>query len=150
MALNAIVEEIMKDEITATVYANDGSSQSGIGSYIVQSLKENGKQRGFPTFGIFIESRESLVELEAATRKILTAASFHRCSEKDIPNRIDFVTTDSTSHNLEVIERIREKLSWEHPRNTSLQYPSIDDASRKNQRAASGDTWFLEKKKKNG
>ena len=54
---------------------------------------------------------ESLVELEAATRKILPAASFHRCSEKDIPKRIDFVTTDSTSHNLEVIERVREKLS---------------------------------------
>ena len=34
MALNAIVEEIMKDETTATVYANDGSPQSRIGSYI--------------------------------------------------------------------------------------------------------------------
>ena len=34
MALNAIVEEIMKDETTATVYANDGSPQNRIGSYI--------------------------------------------------------------------------------------------------------------------
>ena len=43
MALNAIVEDIMKDDITATVYANDGSSRSGVGSYVVQSLTINGE-----------------------------------------------------------------------------------------------------------
>lgn len=37
MALNPIVEGIMKDDTTTTVYANDGSSQSGVGSYVVQS-----------------------------------------------------------------------------------------------------------------
>ena len=35
MALNAIVEETMKDVTISTVYANDGSSRSGVGSYIV-------------------------------------------------------------------------------------------------------------------
>ena len=82
MALNAIVEEIMKDDTTATVYANDGSSWSRVRSYIVQSLTMNGEQRPLPSFGIFKESRESLAELEATTLKILFAASFHRYSEK--------------------------------------------------------------------
>ena len=82
MALNTIVEEIMKDDTTGTVYANDGSSRSGLRSYIVQSLTINGEQRPLPTFSIFKESRESLAELEATTLKILFAASFHRYSEK--------------------------------------------------------------------
>ena len=42
MALNAIVEEIMKDDTTTTVYTDDGSSRNGVGSYVVQSLKING------------------------------------------------------------------------------------------------------------
>ena len=35
MALNVIVEEIIKDDTTATVYENDCSSQSGLESYAV-------------------------------------------------------------------------------------------------------------------
>ena len=96
MALNAIVEEIMIDDTTATVYTNNGSSQSGVGSCVVQSLTTNGQQRTFSKFGIFTESRKSLAELEAITLKILSAASFHRYSEMDILNRIDFVMMDST------------------------------------------------------
>ena len=78
MALNAIVEEIIKDDTTATVYPNDHSSQSGVGSYVVQSLTSIGDQHTLPAFGIFTESRESFALLEAATLKILSAASFHR------------------------------------------------------------------------
>lgn len=37
MALNPIVQGIMKDDTTTTVYANDGSSQSGVGFCVVQS-----------------------------------------------------------------------------------------------------------------
>ena len=68
MALNAIVEEIMKDVTTAcTVYTNDGSSRSGLGSYVVQSLTIIREQSTFPMFGVFTELRESLAELEATT-----------------------------------------------------------------------------------
>ena len=80
MALNALVKERMKDDITATVYANDGSSRSGVGSYVVQSLTINGEQCALSTFSIFTELRESLAELQATTLKILSAASFHRYS----------------------------------------------------------------------
>ena len=68
MALNAIVEEIMKDVTTAcTVYTNDGSSRSGLGSYVVQSLTIIRERSTFPMFGVFTELRESLAELEATT-----------------------------------------------------------------------------------
>ena len=37
MALNAIVAEIMTDDTTTTVFANDGSSRDAVGFYVVQS-----------------------------------------------------------------------------------------------------------------
>ena len=70
MALNTIVEEIIKDDTTAAVYASAGSSQYGVGSYVVQSLTINGEQSILPTSDIFAQSRESIVELEATTLKI--------------------------------------------------------------------------------
>ena len=68
MTLNAIVGEIMKAVTTAcTVYANDGSSRSGLGYYIVQSLTIISEQPTFSMFDIFAELRESLAKLEATT-----------------------------------------------------------------------------------
>ena len=85
MALCAIVEEIMKDDTNASItYANDGSSLSGTGAFVVQSFIINGDQRCLPTFSIFTESRESQKELEITTLKILAAACGHKYSEKDI------------------------------------------------------------------
>ena len=114
MALNAIVEELMTEGNHATVYANDGSSRSGVGSYVVQSLTINGNQRALPTFGIFTESRESLKELEITTLNILSAACLHKYSAQDILKKIDFVMTDSTSHNLEVIEQVCNEMEVEN------------------------------------
>ena len=110
LALNAIVEELMEEVNHATVYANDKSSRRGVGSYVAQSLTINGNQRAHPTFGIITESRESLKDLEVTTLKILSAASLGKYSEKEIFSKITFVMTDSTSHNLEVIEEVREEL----------------------------------------
>ena len=56
LALNAIVEELMEEGNHATVYANDESSRSGVGSNVVQSLTIKGNQRALPTFGIVTES----------------------------------------------------------------------------------------------
>ena len=121
MALNAIVKDMMKDESTSSItYSNDGSSRSGVGSYVVQSLTINGEQRALPSFGVFTESRETLKDLEIATLKMLAIASFHEFSEQDILRKISFIMTDSTSHNLEVIESVCEELEVEEIPRTLL------------------------------
>lgn len=83
---------------------------SGVGSYVVQSFHINGVQQTLPTMGIFTEIRKSLVDLELTTLKILLAASEHKYSEKEILENISFVMSDSTAHNLEVIEAVAEEL----------------------------------------
>ena len=110
MALNAIAEEIMKEDTTATLYTDNGSSRSGVGSYVLQSLTINGEQYALPTFDIFTELRKSLAELEATISKILSEASFHRYSERDIFSQVVFVITDNTSHSLEVTESVCGKV----------------------------------------
>ena len=121
MALNKIVKEMMhNDSTTVITYSNDGSSRSGVGSFIVQSLRINGKQRALPSFGIFTESRESLAALEVATYKLLSAASFHDYSEQDIFSKVKFCIHDSTSHNLEVTEAVCQELGVEEVPRTLL------------------------------
>ena len=45
MALSSIVEEMMSEDTIASItYSNDGSSMSGVDSYVVQSLTLNGVQ----------------------------------------------------------------------------------------------------------
>ena len=63
--------QLLKNDSFATVYASDGSAQSGVGSYVVQSITINGSKRALPTFGIFTESRQSLGELKIMTLRIL-------------------------------------------------------------------------------
>ena len=120
LALNAIVEELVAEGNHAKVYANDGSSRSGVGSFVVQSLTINGVQRALPTFGIFTESRESLKQLEVTTLKILSAASLHKYLEKEILSKIEFVMTDSTAHNLQVIEEVCQEFAVEDVPGTFL------------------------------
>ena len=105
MALSSIVEEVMNGK-KVVMYANDGSSMNGVGSYVVQSITIDGVQRPLPTFSIFTESRESLEELESMTLRILSAACGYKYTEQDLLGRIDFVMTDSTSHNLNVMENV--------------------------------------------
>ena len=56
--------------IASITYSNDGSSVSGVGSFVAQSLTLSGVERCLPTFGIFTESHESLKDLEICTLKI--------------------------------------------------------------------------------
>ena len=86
MALAAIVEEIMNGSKVSVMYANDGSAQSGVGNYVVQSLTIDGTQRVLPTFSIFTETGDSLQELEIMTLRMLSASVGNRYSEKDILN----------------------------------------------------------------
>ena len=65
LILAAIADEIMTPGAESVVtYSNDGSAQSGVGSYVDQSFSINGKQRAFPTMSIFTESKESVKELK--------------------------------------------------------------------------------------
>ena len=98
------------DSQTVVTYSNDGSAQSGVGNYIVQSFCINGKQRALPTMPIFTESKSSLKEMQLMTFQILSAATGGKYSEKDLVERIDFVITDSTAHNLGVIDQLCEDL----------------------------------------
>lgn len=116
MALGAIVQEIMESGNATVMYANDGSAMSGVGNYVVQSLTINGVQRVLPSFSIFTETRESLHDLEVMTLNILCAAVGYRYSEKQILEHVDFVMTDSTSHNLTVMESVCEKFDAAPPK----------------------------------
>ena len=109
-----------EDTIASITYSNDGSSMSGVGSYVVQSLTINGVQRCLPMFGIFTESRESLKDLEICSLKILSASCYHEYSEKEILQHIKSVITDSTPHNLNVISQAAEELGAESVPSTLL------------------------------
>ena len=115
MILAGIVTEIMSPDSKEVVitYSNDGSGQSGVGNYVVQSFAVNGKQRALPTLPVFTESKETLKELEILTLEILSAASGGQYSERDILERIDFVMTDSTAHNLGVMEEVGNEVGSE-------------------------------------
>ena len=112
MVLAGIATEIMSpdSEDTVITYSNDGSSKQRVGSFIVQSFMINGKERVLPTMPIFTESRESLKELEIMALKILSAASAGKYSESDILKHISFVMTDSTAHNLGVMDEVCDEL----------------------------------------
>jgi len=116
MALSAIVEEIVEGGDATVMYANDGSGMNGVGNYVVQSLTVNGVQRVLPTFGIFTESRDSLKNLEKSTLRILCASTGYKYNEKQILEHIDFVMTDSTSHNLTVMESVCNEFDAEIPK----------------------------------
>lgn len=111
MALHSIAEEVMNEEDTCVVWSNDGSSQSGVGAYVVQSLIINGTPRCLPTVGVFTESRETLAELMKFTLQMLSAASGYKYQEHELLKKVNFIMTDSTSHNLQVVEKVCEDLN---------------------------------------
>ena len=76
--------------------------------------------RSLPTFGIFSESRESLTELTKCTLDILAASSGYQYTSKDIAQKINYVMTDSTAHNLNVIQQVCDDLEVETTPSTLL------------------------------
>ena len=113
-ALAAIADEMMNEDNDSTItYSHDGSAKSGVGSFVVQSITINGIQRALPTMGIHSETRENLKDLQITIYNILSVASPHKYSPKDLMGKEKFVMTDSTSHNLKVTEAVCEELSIE-------------------------------------
>ena len=105
--------EMSSEMETVVTYSNDGSAQSGVGIYVVQSFSINGKRRALPTLNIFSETGASLKDLQLMTFNILAASSGWKYTAKDLVEKIDFVTTDSTAHNLGVIQDVCADLETE-------------------------------------
>ena len=120
MALNSIVEEIMVAENCGITYSHDGSSQNKVGNYVVQSITINGIQRALPVMSVVSEARETLKDLVSTTLNILSAASGYKYSDQQILSKIEFCMTDSTAHNIGVIEQVCEELQVEQVPKTLL------------------------------
>ena len=114
LILSVIANEIMNSENSLVIYSNDGSCQYGVGNCIVQSFSIDGKQLALPTLNIFTESRASLSDFQLMTYKMLAAATAWKFNESDLVNKTDFVMTDSTAHNLGVIEDVCSVLQIEN------------------------------------
>ena len=113
-ALAAIADEMMNEDNDSTItYSHDGSAKNGVGSFVVQSITINGIQRALPTMGIHSETRENQKDLQITIYNILSVASSHKYSPKDLMGKVKFVMTDSTSHNLKVTEAVYEELGIE-------------------------------------
>ena len=69
---------------SAITFSNDGSAQSGVGNFIVQSFFINGKQPALSTLRIFTEARTNLTEMTQNILKMLSAGSGLKYSEKEI------------------------------------------------------------------
>ena len=80
---------------------------SGVGNYVVQSVTINEKKRTLPTMSIFTKSSESLAEL------------YYTFSAKESVEKVNFVMTDSTAHNLKVFDSVCEDLEAENSPNIS-------------------------------
>ena len=70
-------------------------------------------QRSLPTFGIFSETKQTLKDLTVTTINVLSAATGHKYSPKEILQRISFTMTDSTAHNIGVMDKVCEELEVE-------------------------------------
>ncbi|KAL4236509.1 hypothetical protein ACF0H5_004895 [Mactra antiquata] len=109
MAIDEIVKEIMSsDQNTVVTYHDDGSKKQGSGSFSVQGMTVNGKYRSLLTFPIASESRRNIADLKLAVLKIMEAASGY--TSKEIYEKLDFVITDQTAHNLGIEEKLSESL----------------------------------------
>ena len=67
-----------------------------------------------PTLGILAKTKKSLAQLIQITLEILTAAIGCIYTDREIMAKIDFVKTESTSHNLGVTEMVCEKVESEY------------------------------------
>ena len=82
-------------------------------SYVVHSVTINGIQRAIPPLPIVTDSHGSLKDLEVPTLKIISAVTGYKYSRQDILSNIIFVMTDSTAHNIGVIEKVCKNLAVE-------------------------------------
>ena len=77
----------------------------------MQSITINGVQKTLPALSIVTKSHETLKQLRVDNLQILSAATAYKYSEAEILKKITFVMTDSTAHNIGVMEKVCEELN---------------------------------------
>ena len=113
LALHCLVDKIMdSDNKTTITYHDDGSKKQGAGSFSVQGASIDGKFYPFPTLCLASETRENLCQMKLTILAILSTVS--GVSSEEIWKRIDFTMTDSTTHNMQVDDRVAEALGTDH------------------------------------
>ena len=80
---------------------------------MAQAFKHQRNAKNITNIQDFAETK-SLAELVQTTLEILSAATGYMYTESQIIAKIDFVMTDSTSHNLDVIEMVCEEKESEY------------------------------------
>ena len=122
----------------------------GAGKFSVQGISIDGVHYNFPTLTLASETRENLADMKVLVLKILSTAS--GISSEILWSKIHFSMTDSTSHNMEVDDKVAEKLGSDHvpepdhisdaeknarmyvevryAKNTSLSFPKSSDVFR--------------------
>ena len=84
----------------------------GAGKFSVQGISIDGVHYNFPTLTLASETRENLADMKVLVLKILSTAS--GISSEILWSKIHFSMTDSTSHNMEVDDKVAEKLGSDH------------------------------------
>ena len=117
--LSKIALKIANAPSNATISLHDdGSRAQGCGGYTVSGVTLPGEEPGsseyypFPTLPIAKETRENLAEFKLTILSILAVCG--SVSKQSIWTKIDFVMTDSVSHNKGVEELVAEALDVDH------------------------------------
>ena len=71
-------------------------------------FKRQWSSKKFPYFWNIHRKRKALADLVKCTIQILSAASAYKYNTSDILKKITFVMSDSTAHNLKVMEKVCE------------------------------------------
>ena len=113
--LSKIAQKIVESASNATVTLHDdGSRAQGCGGYSVSGVTLPGKEPDttsyypFPTLPISKETRENLADLKLTILSILSTCG--GVSRQSIWSKVDFVMTDSVSHNKQVENLVSESL----------------------------------------
>ena len=117
--LSKIAQKIAEAPSNATVTLHDdGSRAQGCGGYSVSGVTLPGKELGtteyypFPTLPIARETRENLADLKLTLLSIL--ATCGDVTRQNLWTKVDFVMTDSVSHNKGVEELVAKALELDH------------------------------------
>ena len=113
LALKLIVDKIIESSDKSTItFHDDGSRKQGAGKFSVQGVSIDGKHYHFPTLSLAQETRENLADMKVLVLQLLSTAS--GVNSDILWGKIHFSMTDSTSHNMEVDEKVAEKLGSDH------------------------------------
>ena len=117
--LSKIAQAIVDAPSNASISLHDdGSRAQGCGGYSVSGVTLPGDQAGtteyypFPTLPIAKETRENLAELKLTILALL--ATCGGVTRQSIWSKVDFVMTDSVSHNRGVEELVAKELEVDH------------------------------------